>query len=42
VFQSSRIVRSSRSWRSCASTLSVAIGRASSRRMLMGSPVSSH
>ena len=38
---SSRWVRSMRSWRSCASTLKVAICRASSRRTPMGSPVSS-
>ena len=39
--QSSRWVRSSRSWRSCASIESVAMGRASSRLMAIGSPVSS-
>jgi len=38
---SSRWVRSSRSWRSCASTLKVAMGRASRRRRLIGSAVSS-
>ena len=38
---SSRRVRSRRSWRSCASTLSVAIGRASRRFSAIGSPVSS-
>ena len=44
VFQSapsSRRVRSIRSWRSCASTESVAIGRASRRFSAIGSPVSS-
>jgi two-component system, cell cycle sensor histidine kinase and response regulator CckA len=39
--QSSRWVRSMRSWRSCASMLRVAIGRASRRRMPIGSSVSS-
>ena len=39
--QPSRWVRSCRSWRSCASTLRVAMGRASRRRMLIGSAVSS-
>ncbi len=39
--QSSRCTRSIRSWRSCASIDSVAIGRASSRRRPIGSPVSS-
>ena len=39
--QSSRCTRSMRSWRSCASIDSVAIGRASSRRRPIGSPVSS-
>jgi hypothetical protein len=39
--QSSRWTRSIRSWRSCASIDSVAIGRASSRLMPIGSPVSS-
>ena len=39
--QSSRWVRSMRSWRSCASMLRVAIGRASRRRRLIGSLVSS-
>lgn len=38
---SSRNTRSRRSWRSCASMLSVAIGRASSRRRPIGSSVSS-
>ena len=38
---SSRRVRSRRSWRSCASTDSVAIGRASRRFSEIGSPVSS-
>lgn len=38
---SSRRVRSMRSWRSCASTLSVAIGLASRRLSAIGSPVSS-
>ena len=39
--QSSRYTRSRRSWRSCASSDRVAIGRASRRRRLIGSPVSS-
>ena len=39
--QSSRSVRSRRSWRSCASSESVAVGRASRRRTPIGSPVSS-
>ena len=39
--QPSRWVRSWRSWRSCASRLRVAIGRASRRRRLIGSAVSS-
>jgi hypothetical protein len=39
--QSSRWTRSIRSWRSCASIDSVAIGRASSRLRPIGSPVSS-
>ena len=39
--QSSRCTRSMRSWRSCASSESVAIGRASSRRIPIGSPLSS-
>lgn len=39
--QSSRCTRSMRSWRSCASIDSVAIGRASRRMRLIGSPVSS-
>ena len=39
--QSSRCTRSMRSWRSCASIDSVAMGRASSRRRPIGSPVSS-
>ena len=39
--QSSRYTRSRCSWRSCASTDSVAIGRASRRRIEIGSPVSS-
>ena len=39
--QSSRIVRSLRSWRSCASRQRVAIGRASRRLTPIGSPVSS-
>lgn len=41
VYMSSRWVRSRRSWRSCASIDSVAIGRASRRLSEMGSPVSS-
>ena len=40
-YQSSRWTRSIRSWRSCASIDSVAIGRASRRRRPIGSPVSS-
>jgi hypothetical protein len=39
--QSSRCTRSMRSWRSCASIERVAMGRASSRRRPIGSPVSS-
>ena len=39
--QSSRCVRSSRSWRSCASSERVAIGRASNRLIPIGSLVSS-
>ena len=39
--QSSRWTRSMRSWRSCASIVRVAIGRASSRRRPIGSSVSS-
>lgn len=41
VSQSSRYTRSRRSCRSCASTDKVAIGRASSRLIEIGSPVSS-
>ena len=39
--QSSREIRSIRSWRSCASSVIVATGRASSRASEMGSPVTS-
>ena len=39
--QSSRDTRSTRSWRSCASSVMVAIGRASRRPSEIGSPVTS-
>ena len=37
--QSSREIRSLRSWRSCASSVIVAIGRACNRASEIGSPV---